>query len=65
MVKFGISPWRETNHEEDDVYKGMPLYYLSDSNTGENFYYDTYVDIITYNRKGLAGGSRERYVRCR
>lgn len=64
MVKIGNADWLPIDHESDDTYHGLPVFYINGRNADANFVYDTHIDIITYNKDGFGPGGGVSYTRC-
>lgn len=64
MIKIANADWLPIDHENDDTYRGLPVFYIDGKNASANFYYDTHVDIITYNKDGFGSGGGVTYTRC-
>ncbi len=66
VMRIGISDWMQIDHQDSDTYHDLPIFYIMEKvKSSANFIYDTYVDVITYNNKGLGSGDGVRYIRCR
>jgi uncharacterized protein len=64
MAKIGGGDWTPIDHQEDDTYHGLPVFYIEGRDARANFVYDTHVDIITYNKNGFGSGIGVTYTRC-
>ncbi len=64
MVKIGGADWVPIDHEGDDTYHGLPVFYMDGKDAVANFVYDTHIDIITYNKNGFGPASGVTYTRC-
>lgn len=65
MIKIGTSDWIYIDHDADDTYHGLPMYYIEDKDARSIFTYDTHVDMVTYAKGGLGSGPGEQYQRCK